>query len=569
MRLPLRSAIVPCLALAFLLCGNLSAQQPASDAEFIREVNQKLEEFQRLHDQKQFEKALPILQELDANPRLERFEIARINVLYSLAGVCALLTRKEEAVAYLGRLVDAGFINYDYIMKDADFNNVRQDPRFMRLLEEMKARSSFWAGAALSTPYREDIPEDEKIAGLSEFWSEVKYNFANQDRLQELNWDGLYLSYLPKIRQTRTTLEYLRLLQSMCAALKDAHTNVYADAKELGDQIYSQPLIRTRLIEDKVLVIRVYDEAQRQGGLEPGVELLKVDGIPVREYAEERVAPYVSAATKQDLEVRIYDYQLLQGSKATPVKLTLQDAKGKVFEQTLDRLSPEDQVRFFAKTFPPAPLRLKVLEGNVGYVALDSFGDQKLVKEFDDLFPEIEKTSALILDLRNNGGGNSEIGWDILAHLTDKPFTIPAWRTTEYHPSFRAWGLGPQSYTEPDGGRAPKAGKFFAKPVVVLTSARTFSAAEDFCVGFDYMKRGAIIGEPTGGSTGQPLFFKLPGGLGARVRSKHDTYPDGREFVDVGVQPGVVVRPTVKGVRSGRDEVLEAALKYLKGVPTN
>lgn len=566
MRFPLRPAIASCLALAFLLCGNLSAQQPASDAEFIREVNQKMEEFQRLHDQKQFEKALPILQELDGNPRLERFEIARINVLYSLAGVSSLLARKEEAVAYLGRLADAGFINYDYITRDADFNNVRQEPRFIRLLKEMRVRGDFWAGAALSTPYREDIPEDEKIAGLSKFWSEVKYNFVNHDRLQELNWDGLYLSYLPKVRQTRTTLEYLRLLQRMCAALKDAHTNVYADAKELGDQIYSGPLIRTRLVEEKVLVVRVYDEALRKDGLEPGVEVLKVDGIPVRQYAEEQVAPYVSAATKQDLEVRAYDYQLLQGPKAAPVKLTLQDADGKVFERTLTRLTPEEQGKFFAKSSSPTPLRLKVLEGNVGYVALDSFGDQKLVKEFDDIFPDIEKTSALILDLRNNGGGNSEIGWDILAHLTDKPFTIPAWRTTEYHPAFRAWGLGPQSYTEPDGGRAPKDGKFYAKPVVMLTSARTFSAAEDFCVGFDYMKRGAIIGEPTGGSTGQPLPFTLPGGIGARVRSKHDTYPDGREFVDVGVQPSVLVRPTVAGVRAGRDEVLEAALRYLKGM---
>jgi C-terminal processing protease CtpA/Prc len=569
MRYSLRHAVTSCLALALLLCGNLSAQRPASDAEFMRDVNEKLAEFQRLHDQKQFEKALPILQELDADPRLERFEVARVNVLYDLAGVCSLLARKDEAVAYLGRLLDAGFINYDYMTKDADFDNVRQDPRFTRLLGEMKARSSFWAGDALSTPYREDIPEDEKVAGLSKFWSEVKYNFANQDRLQELNWDGLYLSYLPKVRQTKTTLEYLRLLQRLCAMLKDAHTNVYSDAEELGDQIYSGPLVRTRLIEDKVLVVRVYDEALRKGGLGPGVEVLKVDGIPVREYAQERVAPYVSAATKQDLEVRIFDYQLLQGSNAAPVKLTLQDADGNVFERTLARLSPEDQIKFFARTSPPAPLRLKVLEGNVGYVALDSFGDKKLVKEFDDIFPDVEKTSALILDLRNNGGGSSEIGWDILAHLTDKPFTIPAWRTTEYHPAFRAWGLGTQSYTEPDGGRAPKAGKFYSKPVVVLTSARTFSAAEDFCVAFDYMKRGAIIGEPTGGSTGQPLFFKLPGGLGARVRSKHDTYPDGKEFVDVGVQPDLVIRPTVKGFRSGRDEVLEAALKYLRGAPAH
>jgi hypothetical protein len=153
----------------------------------------------------------------------------------------------------------------------------------------------------------------------------------------------------------------------MCAALKDAHTNVYADAKELGDQIYSGPLIRTRLIEDKVLVVRVYDEALRKDGFEPGVEVLKVDDIPVRQYAEERVAPYVSAATNQDLEVREFDYELLQGSKAAPVKLTLQDAKGNVFERTLARLTPEEQSKFFARTSRPAPLHLKVPEGNIGY----------------------------------------------------------------------------------------------------------------------------------------------------------------------------------------------------------
>jgi C-terminal processing protease CtpA/Prc len=569
MRFSPRPALASCLALAFLLCGNLHAQQPASDDEFMRGVNQKLEDVQRLHDQKQFEKALPILQELDGDRRLERFEVARINVLYSLAGVCSLLARKDEAVAYLGRLVDAGFINYDYITKDADFDNVRQDPRFTRLLEEMKARSDFWAGAALSTPYREDIPEDEKVAGLSKFWSEVRYNFVNRERLQGLNWDGVYLSYLPEVRQTKSTLEYLRLLQRMCALLKDGHTNVYAEAKELGEQVYSAPLIRTRLIEDRVLIVRVYDEQLRKSGLEVGTEVLKVDGIPVREYAKDRVVPYVTAATRQDLDVRTFDYELLRGSDKIPLRLTLRDAEGNVFERTLARLSPEDQTKFFAKNFPPMPLQLKVLEGNVGYVALNSFDDRKLVKEFDDVFPAIEKTDALIIDVRNNGGGSSGIGWDILAYLTDKPFTIQTWRTTEYHPTFRAWGLGAQSYTEPDGGHAPKAGKFYAKPVVVLTSARTYSAAEDFCVAFDYMKRGTIIGEPTGGSTGQPLFFKLPGGLSARVRTKHDTYPDGKEFVDVGVQPGIVVRPTVQGLRSGRDEVLEAALKYLRSGLTN
>jgi C-terminal processing protease CtpA/Prc len=98
----------------------------------------------------------------------------------------------------------------------------------------------------------------------------------------------------------------------------------------------------------------------------------------------------------------------------------------------------------------------------------------------------------------------------------------------------------------------------------VLTSAATYSAAEDFAVAFDVMQRGTLVGEPTGGSTGQPLHIKLPGGGSARICTKQDTYPDGRAFVGVGVQPQHLVKLTVEGVRAGRDEVLEAALASLQ-----
>jgi len=100
--------------------------------------------------------------------------------------------------------------------------------------------------------------------------------------------------------------------------------------------------------------------------------------------------------------------------------------------------------------------------------------------------------------------------------------------------------------------------------VVVLTSAHTYSAAEDFAVVFDAMKRGKIVGEPSGGSTGQPLVIALPGGGSARICTKHDRYPDGKEFVGVGIQPDIVVRPTVADFRAGRDTVLDAAIRELE-----
>ena len=133
------------------------------------------------------------------------------------------------------------------------------------------------------------------------------------------------------------------------------------------------------------------------------------------------------------------------------------------------------------------------------------------------MYPDILKTDALVIDVRSNGGGDDSLGFNILAHFTDKPFKTSAWKTREYVPTFRAWGRPERWHAEPAGAQSPQGDRHYLNPVVLLTSPRTLSAAEDFSVAFDYMKRGKIVGEPTGGSTGQPLYFDLPGGGRARV----------------------------------------------------
>ena len=148
--------------------------------------------------------------------------------------------------------------------------------------------------------------------------------------------------------------------------------------------------------------------------------------------------------------------------------------------------------------------------------------------------------------------------------LTDKPFPTGSYRFRSYVPTERAWGreLG---WLEDQGERVePHGKKLYTKPVVVLSSPATFSAAEDFLIGLESMRRGKIIGEPSGGSTGQPLVFSLPGGGSARVCTKQDMYPDGREWVGKGIQPDIVVRHTAADVRAGRDTVLEAAIDDMK-----
>lgn len=73
-----------------------------------------------------------------------------------------------------------------------------------------------------------------------------------------------------------------------------------------------------------------------------------------------------------------------------------------------------------------------------------------------------------------------------------------------------------------------------------------------------------MIGEPTGGSTGQPVMFTLPGGGMGRVCAKRDMFSDGREFIGIGIMPDLLVRPTFKSTVAGKDDVLEAAIDYIK-----
>jgi C-terminal processing protease CtpA/Prc len=101
-------------------------------------------------------------------------------------------------------------------------------------------------------------------------------------------------------------------------------------------------------------------------------------------------------------------------------------------------------------------------------------------------------------------------------------------------------------------------------PTVLLLGHNTASAAEDFLILADNQKHMTKIGAHSFGSTGQPYLFDLPGGGLARVCTKKDTYPDGREFVGYGIKPDIEVKQTLDDYIQKRDPVLQKALEYLK-----
>ncbi len=346
----------------------------------------------------------------------------------------------------------------------------------------------------------------------------------------------------------------------MVAKLNDAHTNVYLPSQLAAME--ASPGISTRLIEGKVIVVGIYDKSAAESGLKVGMEITRVNEVGVRDHAAKNGAPFLCASTKQDRQSRLYGSYLLSGPLKEPIKLTVTAENGVESEIQVQRQS---KIKANIRRFSQSIFEFEVLEGNVGYLQLNTFATKLVSTQFIATLPKILETDSLIIDLRKNSGGNSSVGWEIMTYLTKRPFKTLRWHTLQYRPTMRAWGQQPVTrYSRRPSlySRAHEA--TYNHPVVMLIGPKTFSAAEDMAAVFDQLDRGKMIGQATGGSTGQPLSFDLPGGGTARVCTKHDFYADGTEFVGFGIQPNIVVNETIADVRAGVDTVLRAAIKELK-----
>lgn len=438
----------------------------------------------------------------------------------------------------------------------------------------------------------DQISEQDKVYGLSKFWQEVNYNFVYLDKVDREKWDEMYKKAIMEVQNTPNDYEYYRVLQRLCAYLKDGHTNVFFP-KEIQDNVYTSYFGEYRIflsnIEGKAIITRV--NASKKKDLPIGTEIIKVNGINTKDYIEQEVLPYIASSTdyiREDFGVQ----RMLQGYVGTSYELEFRLPNGDFKSMTLTHSKTEEQ-----EVFPPFEDRelidMKWLERDIAYVGLNSFSDWEISSKFNELIPELQKAKKLIIDLRYNGGGSTNIGIEIFKHITRDSVLYGSKMQSRLHiPSFKAWGkyatesdtindyLQKKAYlsyrdeyyhnfeyspdsTSTDDLKLLKGNRIIV-PTVILIGHNTASAAEDFLIYADKQEHITKIGEPTYGSTGQPLLFDLPNGGSARVCTKKDTYPDGREFVGYGIQPDIEIKKTLVDYMENKDPVIAKAIEFLE-----
>lgn len=432
-----------------------------------------------------------------------------------------------------------------------------------------------FCGAVLSCnpPADKDLSPEEKIYGLSRFWMEVSYNFPFFQQVPHLDWDSLYQAYIPRVMQTTSTYDYYRELQRMCAMLQDGHTSIFMPSFE--GMVFDKPAVQVEMFDEQLYVVNVGLPLAEQ--IPPGSRLVQVEGQPAMQYMQDQVMPYISSSTRHVLQ-RVACMNLFNGQQNTQVSVELETPQGEIRRIALTRNAALTKPRYVIPVVDimRAPLmEYEVLEHDIAWVALNSFEPARIMEAFDRIVPDLHDKKGVIIDLRNNGGGNGKHALHIVKYFADCD-TLKGARFRSRHNIAveKAWGGFPPhndfylntAFFESGPAVYPVDSLTPLKDIslVVLTSWKTASAAEDFLVLLHSMPgRATIIGEPTYGSSGQPMFFDLPGGGRARVCTKWDLFADGTEFIGYGVMPDIEVRVTLDDVLQQKDPVLQKALSVL------
>ena len=266
---------------------------------------------------------------------------------------------------------------------------------------------------------------------------------------------------------------------------------------------------------------------------EEGLQIVEVTAGGPAEEAGLQSGELITAVDGFSLagEARYEGANKIQGEEGTTVSLEVRGTDGQTRTVEVKRTKLETD-----------PVSAEMLENNVGYVRLSNFYDRsadRLKEEVTRL--KEEGATALVFDMRNNGGG-------YLSQLTDMlDFLLPE------GPIFITRDrAGNEKVTQSDASCVDL-------PMAVLVNADTYSAAEFFAAELQEWGVAVIVGEPTSGKGYSQQTFELPNGSAVAISTGAYFTGSGTSLIGTGLTLDKEVYLTDQG-----DAQLEAALELLE-----
>lgn len=377
---------------------------------------------------------------------------------------------------------------------------------------------------------------------LFRYWNYVEYFFPYKYETDQ-NWNDVLTEMIPRFLMIDNDENFHLALAELVTKTDDSHA--YISSKEIQLNLYGQRKIPVEYsyAEGKLVITKINTTRSRhKSPLHPGDVIYDIEGKTIPQVINS-LGKYVPASNSWGKVSKIKEKLLFSNNDSISVKI---EREGQNLEIKTRTYLTKDIIHEKI----PVLKKWKFMdnEKKIGYVNMGITEKEDL----DEMYSSLKSAKSIIFDLRNYPRQTIIP----LSHLLlPNPsvyyqFTFP---DTSYPGKF-------YSRENVTGRKNPE---YYKGNVIVLVDENTQSQAETTAMMLKQHPKAKIIGSNTSGANGDVIVFKIAD-LNTRFTGLGAYYPDGRETQRIGIIPDILIKPSIEGIKNGKDEVLEKALEYIK-----
>ena len=376
--------------------------------------------------------------------------------------------------------------------------------------------------------------EEYRLLGLFKYWNIIEY-FYPYKYLTDQKWDSVLTEMIPKFKSATNKEEYQLLVKELIAKLDDTHAWISFDSEK------SKYLpVKISNIDNKAVVSGFYnDSIAKINNIKLGDVILKIDNLEIQKEREKK-SKYISGSNP-NIKIRQTYNEILLGENSAVI-LTI-ERNNQIENIKVNRYNFDDFKYWDNQT----AFKTKSINEKIGYVNMVSIKGADVF----NIFKSFENKKTIIIDLRNYPASIYKL---LSKHLNSekRDFCKVYSPNMNYPGKFR--------YKENLQTGIKNKNNFKGK-VILLVNDESISKSEFTAMAIQTADNVITIGNQTAGADGNIVVFEYIGGYKTAISGLGIMYPDKTETQRKGVKIDIEIKPTIEGLKQGRDEILEKAIE--------
>ena len=388
-----------------------------------------------------------------------------------------------------------------------------------------------------------------RILALYRYWNIIQYYFPYKYIIGE-DWKNVLGEFIPKIISTKNKTEYTLTILELIGRINDSHANIWGGNKVLNNyKGLNYAAINLTFIENKAVVTYFNDDkVGKETGLQLGDVISKINNQSVDNIVKSNLK-YTPASNYAG---KLRDIALRTLLRTNDTILNIEYIRDNQHKKTIIKTNSLNKTKIWNKNFASlADTCFKLVSPKIAYINNGSLKSNYVSK----IKNVLKNTKGIIIDCRL------------------PTFHAPLDSLCDYlYPKKIAYAKFTQGKIKNPGlftfGHVESAGRenldYYKGKVIILVNEQTQSVSEYHAMAYQKAPNAIVIGSKTAAADGNvSQIFYLPGEIMTMITGIGVYYPNGRETQRIGIVPDIIVKPTIKGIKNGRDELVEKAIEII------